>query len=101
MGTEETLILTDSDRPVADGPVGLSFKLGPVGHSRMSSLDEVIQPAAVGPVGHPVATGPVGNHVRKSDNERRDPVNDGPVGSNGFSIRRTDQEVVLRRTLGS
>ena len=84
VGTEETLILTDSDRPVADGPVGLSFRLGPVGHSRMSSLDEVIQPVAVCPVGHPIATGPVGNHARKSDNKRRDQVEDGPVDSNGI-----------------
>ena len=44
----------DPDRPVADGPVGQSFILGPVGTRRMFSLNELNQPVAVGPVDQPL-----------------------------------------------
>ena len=53
----------DTDRPVADGPVGQSFILGPVGPRRMFSQCKPNQPVAVGPVGQSFTTSPVGSTV--------------------------------------
>ena len=39
VGPDSILSTCDPDRPVADGPVGQSFRLGPVGPRRMFSLD--------------------------------------------------------------
>ena len=71
----------DPDRPVADGPVGQSFILGPVGPRRMFSLNELNQPVAVGPVDQPFTTGPVGTLERESDCKQMDRIADSPVGS--------------------
>ena len=66
---------------MADGPVGQSFILGPVGPRRMLSQYELNQPVAVGPVGHPFTTGPVGTHEMVSNCKRMDRIADSPVGS--------------------
>ena len=66
---------------MADGPVGQSFILGPVGPRRMFSLDELNQPVAVGPVGQPFTPGPVGTHARVSDCKQMDRIGDSPEGS--------------------
>ena len=66
---------------MADGPVGQSFILGPVGPRRMFSLNELNQPVAVGSVDQPFITGPVGTHERESDCKQMDRIAEGPVGS--------------------
>ena len=73
--------MCDPDRPVADGPVGQSFILGPVGPRRMFSQYELNQPVAVGPVGQSFTTGPVGTHEMVSNCKRMDRIADSPVGS--------------------
>ena len=66
---------------MADGPVGQSFILGPVGPRRTFSLNELNQPVAVGPVDQPFTSGPVGKHERESDCKQMDRIADSPVGS--------------------
>ena len=72
-------------RRPADGPVGQSFILGPVGPRRMFSQYELNQPVAVGPVGQPFTTGPVGTHEMVSNCKRMDRIADSPVGSTEIS----------------
>ena len=85
----------DPDRPVADGPVGQSFILGPVGPRRVFSLYELNQPVAVGPVGQPFTTGPVGTHERESDCKRMDRIADSPVGSTEIldQVKQTESPI--------
>ena len=71
----------DLDRPVADGPVGQSFILGPVGPRRMFSQCKPNQPVAESPVGQPFTTGPVGTHEMVPNCKRMDRIADSPVGS--------------------
>ena len=88
------LSMCDPDRPVADGPVGQSFILGPVGPRMMFSLYELNQPVAVGPVGQPFATGP-GTHERESDCKRMDRIADSPVGSTEIldQVKQTESPI--------
>ena len=71
VGTDGMHAVHDADRLMAGGPVGRFFNLGPLGPSRMPSLDESKQPLAMGPLGtegiyavndsdQPTAGGPVG-----------------------------------------
>ena len=69
------------DQPVADGPVGPSFTLGPVGPRRMFSQGKSDQPVAVGPVGQSFTPGPVGPCGIGSKCKPDDPIAIGPVGS--------------------
>ena len=80
---------------MADGPVGQSFILGPVGPRRMFSLHELNQPMAVGPVGQPLTTGPVGTHERESDCKRIDRIADSPVGSTEIldQVKQTESPI--------
>ena len=71
----------DSDQPVADGPVGQSFILGPVGPRRMFSQCKPNQPVAVGPVGQSFTPGPVGPCGMVSNCKRMDRIAYSPVGS--------------------
>ena len=68
-------------QPVADGPVGPSFILGPAGPRRMLSQCKPDQPVAVGPVGQSFTPGPVGPCGIVSKCEPNDPIADSPVGS--------------------
>ena len=65
----------------ADGPVGPSFIVGPVGPRMMFSQCKPDQPVAVGPVGQSLTTGPVGPCGIVSKYEPNDPIADSPVSS--------------------
>ena len=80
---------------MADGPVGQSFILSPVGPRRMFSLYELNQPVAVGPVDQPFTTGPVGTHERESDCMRMDRIADSPVGSTDIldQVKQTESPI--------
>ena len=71
----------DTDQPVADGPVGPLFTLGPVGPGGTLSHYRPDQPVADGPVGLSVTLGPVGPGGTLSQCRPNQPVADGPVGS--------------------
>ena len=75
VGSDGMLSACDSDQPVADGLVGLSFILGLVGPRRMLSQCKPDQPVADGPVG------PVGLCGIASKCKPNDPIADSPVGS--------------------
>ena len=81
VGSDGMLSTCDSDRPVADGPVGQSFILGPVGPRRMFSQCKPNQPVAVGPVGQSFTTGPVGPYEMVSNCKWMDRIAYSPVGS--------------------
>ena len=66
---------------MADGPVGQSFILGPVGSRRMFSQCKPNQPVAVGPVGQSFTTGPVGPYEMVSNCKQMDRIAYSPVGS--------------------
>ena len=51
VGTDGRHAVHDADRLTAGGPVGWFSSPGPLGPSRMSSLDESYQPLAMGPLG--------------------------------------------------
>ena len=51
VGTDGRHAVHDADRPTAGGPVGRFSGPGPLGPSRMSSLDRSYQPLAMGPLG--------------------------------------------------
>ena len=100
VGTDGMHAVHDTDRPTAGGPVGRLFNLGPLGPSRMPSLDELNQPLAMGPLGtegihavndsdRPTAGGPVGRLFSldpmgpsgmSSSDEWNQPPAVGPVG---------------------
>ena len=86
VGSDGMLSTCDSDRPVADGPVGQSFILGPVGPRRMFSQCKpnqwlLAESVAVGPVGQSFTTGPVGPCEMVSNCKRMDRIAYSPVGS--------------------
>ena len=66
---------------MADGPVGQSFILGPVGPRRMFSQCKPNQPVAVGPVGQSFTTGSVGPYEMVSNRKWMDRIAHSPVGS--------------------
>ena len=66
---------------MADGLVGPSFILGPVGPRRMFSQCKPDQPVAVGPVGQSFTPCPGGPCGIVSKCEPNDPIVDSPVGS--------------------
>ena len=66
---------------MADGPVGQSFILGPVGPRRMFSQCKPNPPVAVGPVGQSFTTGPVGPYEMVSNYKQMDRTAYSPVGS--------------------
>ena len=59
MGSNGIHSQCDSDQPVADGPVGPSVTLGPVGPGGMLSLCNSDQSVADGPVGPLITLSPV------------------------------------------
>ena len=69
----------DPDQPVADGPVGPSVTLGPVGPRRMFSQGK--PSVAVGSVGQSFTPGPVGPCGIGSTCKPDDPIDTGPVCS--------------------
>ena len=90
------------DRPTAGGPVGRFSNLGPLGPSRISSLDESYQPLAIGPLGtdgiyavndsdRPTAGGPVGQLFSL------DPM--GPSGMSSSGDGNQVSEPDCRRTI--
>ena len=66
---------------MADGPVGQSFILGPVGPRRMFSQYKPNQPVDVGPMCQSFTTGPVGPDEMTSNGKRMDRIAYSPVGS--------------------
>ena len=81
MGPDRITSACDSDRPVADGPVGQSFIIDPVGPRRMFSPCELNQTVTVGPVDQPFTTSLVGTHEGEPDCKRTDQISESPVGS--------------------
>ena len=111
VGTDGMHAVHDADRQTAGGPVGRFLNIGPLGPSRMSSLDELYQPLAMGPLGtegiyavndsdRPTAGGPVGRLFSldpmgpsgmSSSGDGNQPPTVGPVGKPFITGRLGDQ----------